>query len=244
MRNRRVHRRTKLQRKVVIEPVQTGGRSRWIFRLFKSPASATGNVIDIGYGGMCGAFSTSFSVGTACDVRIEGTEGKVQRTRGTVVRNVRGANGSRELRIAFNEPLVRLGDPNRKAPDVGQGGIDPFALVVDDEPDVRQLLQRFLEGRGLRVETAPGGTEALEILHKQQPALMMLDLKMPGTSGVQLLETMNAEGLRVPNIWAMSGYASDEEARAALSLGASEFLNKPFDLDHLDLSLRCLASML
>ena len=67
---------------------------------------------------------------------------------------------------------------------------------------------------------------------------------MPGISGVQLLETMNTEGLRVPNIWAMSGYVTDEEALAALSLGASEFLNKPFDLDHLDFSLQLLMPMM
>ena len=63
-------------------------------------------------------------------------------------------------------------------------------------------------------------------------------------SGVQLLETMSAEGLRVPNIWAMSAYVSDEEALAALSLGAGEFINKPFDLDHLDFTLQLLSPML
>ena len=243
MLNRRVHRRTKIQRQVVIEPLRTGRRSRWIFGPPESTVPVAGNLIDIGCGGMCGAFSTNLSVGTTCDVGIEGTEGKMQRARG-MVRNVRGANGRKMLGIAFNEPIVALGDPNRKGPHVGQDGIDPFALVVDDEPGVRHVLQRFLEGRGLRVETAPGAIEALEILHKQQPALMMVDLKMPGISGVQLLETMNAEGLRVPNIWAMSGYASDEEALAALSLGAAEFLNKPFDLDHLNVSLQLLAPML
>ena len=117
-------------------------------------------------------------------------------------------------------------------------------LVVDDESGVRHVLQRFLEGRGLQVETAAGATEALEALLKQEPALMMLDLKMPGISGVQLLESMNAEGLRVPVIWAMSGYVADEEALAALSLGAAEFINKPFDLDHLNYSLQLLAPIL
>lgn len=243
MLNRRLHRRTKIQRKVVIEPLQTGRRSRWIFGPLKSPAPATGDIVDISCGGMCGSFRTSFEVGTTCDVRIEGTEGNVQRTRGTV-RNVRGTTGSRMLGIAFNEPILALGDPAREGPHVGQDGSDPFALVVDDDSGVRHVLKRFLEGRGLQVETAPGATEALEALDKQQPALMMIDLKMPGISGVQLLESMNAEGLRVPVIWAMSGYVADEEALAALSLGAAEFINKPFDLDHLDYSLQLLAPML
>ena len=246
MLNRRVHRRTRIQRKVEIEPLETGRRSRWTLGAPKSPVPAAGKVVDISCGGMCGSFSTELNVGTACDVRIEGTGGKVQRTRGTVrnVRGANGANGDRRLGIAFTEPLVALGDPTREGPHVGQDGIDPFALIVDDEDGVRHVLKRFLEGRGLQVETAPGATEALEMLHKQQPALMMVDLKMPGFSGVQLLETMNAEGIRIPNIWAMSGYVDDDEALAALSLGASEFLNKPFDLEHLDLTLKLLTPML
>ena len=243
MLNRRLHRRTKVQRRVEIEPLQTGRRSRWIFGPLKTPLPAEGSVVDIGCGGMCGAFPRTLEVGTACDLRIEGTEGKMQRTRGTV-RNVRVDSGTKMLGIAFNEPIVALGDATRKGSDVGQDGVEPFALIVDDEPSVRTVLQRFLEGRGLKVETAPGATEALEILHRQQPALMMVDLKMPGITGVQLLETMNAENLRVPNIWAMSAYVSDEEALAALSLGAGEFINKPFDLDHLDFSLELLAPML
>lgn len=243
MLNRRLHRRTKIQRKVVIEPLPTGRRSRWIFGPVESPAPAMGDVVDISCGGMCGSFRTSFEVGTTCDVRIEGTQGKVQRTRGTV-RNIRGTSGSTMLGIAFNEPLVALGDPTRKGANVGHDGSDPFALVVDDESGVRHVLKRFLEGRGLQVETAADATEALEVLNKHQPALMMLDLKMPGISGVQLLETMNAEGVRVPNIWAMSGYVADDEALAALSLGVAEFINKPFDLDHLDYSLQLLAPML
>ena len=52
-----------------------------------------------------------------------------------------------------------------------------------------------------------------------------------------------AEGIRVPNVWAMSGTAPDAEARAALSMGAADFLNKPFDLDHLDFSLRLLGPL-
>ena len=103
MLNRRVHRRTKIQRKVVLKPVQTGWRSRWIFGPLKSPVPATGNIFDIGCGGMSGNFSTSFAVGTVCDVRIEGTTGRVQSTRGTV-RNARATNGSKMLGIAFKEP--------------------------------------------------------------------------------------------------------------------------------------------
>ena len=233
-----------MQRRVEIQPVETGRRSRWIFSS-KTPERASGNVIDIGCGGMCGSVDTTIPVGTPCDVQIEGTEGKVQRTRGTV-RNVRDTNGDRVLGISFNEPVLALGDPTREGPSlaVENAAAPPLALVVDDERSIRTILERFLTGRGLRVETAGNGKDALELLRHEQPSLMLVDLRMPGISGVQLLESMTAEGLRVPNVWAMSAYASDDEALAALTLGAAEFINKPFDLDHLDFSLQLLTPML
>lgn len=242
MLNRRSYRRTKVQRSVVIEPLETGRRSRWLFST-DNPGPAAGRMMDIGCGGMSGEFSRKIDVGTCCDVRIEGTSGKVQRTRGTV-RSVRGDNGVKTLGIAFTEPILALGDPSRHGEPVGYEDSEPHALVVDDDPGVRHVLDRFLSGRGLRVTTVPSAEDALDILRKEEPALMMLDLKMDGMTGVQLLETMSAEGLRVPHVWAMSGSVPDDEALAALTLGAAEFINKPFDLDHLDFSLQLLSPML
>lgn len=241
-RNRRSYRRTKVQRNVVIEPLETGRRSRWLFGADK-PGPVAGRMMDIGCGGMGGEFPLKLDVGTCCDVRIEGTSGKVQRARGTV-RNARGDNGIKILGIAFTEPMVALGDPGRGSKPVGCEGSEPHALVVDDDPGVRHVLDRFLSGRGLRVTTVPSAEDALDILRHEEPALMMLDLKMDGMTGVQLLENMAAEGLRVAHVWAMSGSAPDDEALAALTLGAAEFINKPFDLDHLDFSLQLLSPML
>jgi CheY-like chemotaxis protein len=167
----------------------------------------------------------------------------MQRARGTV-RNVRGDNGTRTLGIAFTEPVLALGDPGREADPVGPEGIEPTALVIDDDPGVRQVLQRFLTRRGLQVTAVPSAEEGLELLRKEQPALMMLDLRMDGMTGVQLLEQMKAEGLRATHVWAMSGISDDDEALAALSTGASEFVNKPFDLDHLDYCLQLIAPVL
>ena len=242
MLNRRSYRRTKVERDVIVEPVETGRRSRWMFG-GSDPGPTAGRMIDICCGGMGGEFPLKLDVGTICDVRIAGTTGRVQRTRGTV-RNVRGGDEIKTVGIAFTKPILALGDPGRRGTPVGYEGSKPHALVVDDDPGVRHILNRFLSGRGLSVTTAPSGEDALGVLRREEPALMMLDLKMDGMSGVQLLETMSAEGLRVQQVWAMSGSVPDDEALAALSLGAAEFMSKPFDLDHLDFTLQSLSPML
>jgi CheY-like chemotaxis protein len=244
MLNRRIYRRTRVQRTVEIEPARTARRSRWSLPFKASEGRAAGELVDIGCGGLCAAVDAALELGTPCSVHIFGAEGRVQRTRGTV-RNVRGDNGLKLVGIAFHEPVLALGDPTRIiANPPFDDSVRPQVLVVDDEPSVRSLLERFLEVRGLRVTTARDADEALDRLRAEQPALMLLDLKMPGISGIQLLEDMHAEGLRVPNVWAMSAYVSDEDALAALSLGAAEFINKPFDLDHLDFSLQLLGPLL
>ena len=241
--NRRAYRRTKVQRNVVIEPVETGRRWRWVFGAGKPQEPAAGRMIDVGCGGTGTELPHELEVGTCCDLRIEGASGKIQRARGKVC-NVRGNDGIKTLGIAFSEPIMTLGDPGRPAQAVGYDDAKPYALVVDDDPGVRHLLEHFLSARGLRVTTVPGAEDALEILRRQEPALMMLDLKLDGMSGVQLLEIMAAEDLRVCHLWAMSGIVPDDEALAALTLGAAEFINKPFDMDHLDFSLQLLSPLL
>jgi len=243
MLNRRAHRRTRVKRTVEVVPLETGRRKRTLFGGNKTPAPAAGILVDIGVGGMALEVPAKLEVGTQVDIRIQGESGKVQRARGTV-RNVRGDNGTRTVGIAFTEPVLALGDPGREAPPVGPEGIEPSALVIDDDPGVRHVLQRFLEKRGLDVTAVPSAEDGLELLRKEEPALLMLDLRMDGMTGVQLLESMKAEGLRATHVWAMSGIADDDEALAALALGASEFVNKPFDLDHLDYCLQLVAPML
>ena len=241
--NRRAYRRTKVQREVEIKPLDPQTRRRWLFNPHEGNEPALGKIIDIGIGGMRAEFPVKLDVGTACEVRIKGEDGEVQSATGTV-RSYNTANGTRAVGIAFKEPLLTLGDPASESQSVGYEGAEPSALVVDDDPGVLYVLEKFLRRRGLRVKTAANGKEALEILRKEEPALLMIDLKMPSISGVQLLEQMKAEGLRASNVWAMSGCVNDDEAFAALAMGAAEFFDKPFDLDHLDSNLRGLSPML
>lgn len=240
MLNRRAHRRTRIDRRVEIVPVAAG---RALFGGRKAAAPAVGRMLDLACGGMAAELSVKLAVGTQVDIVILDDDGTTQRARGTV-RHVRGHDDTLVLGIAFSEPLVTLGDPDRGGEPVTPEGQEPLALVIDDDYGVRTVLERFLGGRGLRVTTVSSAEEGLEIMRREEPELVLLDLKMDGMGGVQLLETMQAEGLRCSHVWAMSGLADDDEARRALSLGASEFINKPFDLDHIDYCLRLVAPIL
>lgn len=244
MLNRRAHRRTRVDRDLEVIPLQSGRRVRSFFSSSSSaPSPAAGKLVDISCGGMAIEINGELDVGTEVDIHITDGSGKSQRARGTV-RHVHGDNGRRTIGIAFTEPVVALGDPARPGDPVGVDGGEPAALVIDDDPGVRSVLKRFLESRGMKVTAMPSAEEGLVLLRSAEPALMMLDLHMGGMSGVELLETMRAEGLRSLNIWAMSGGASDDEALAALALGAQEFISKPFDLTHLDYRLQMIAPVL
>ncbi len=103
-------------------------------------------------------------------------------------------------------------------------------LVVDDDPDICEVMQMILESRGYRVVTAEGGAEALRMLRAgERPCLILLDLMMPGMNGIQLRE----QQLRDPALAAipvvMISAGGDVAAKAA-AVGV-EGLLKPIDLE-------------
>jgi DNA-binding NtrC family response regulator len=100
-------------------------------------------------------------------------------------------------------------------------------LVVDDERNIRLTLSMVLEGMGLAVETAVTGEEALEKLEQRAPNLVLLDLRMPGIDGMEVLRRLAGRrpDVKVIVITAHGTVASSVEA---LKLGAVDFLQKPF----------------
>ena len=105
-------------------------------------------------------------------------------------------------------------------------------LVVDDEEPIRSALRRFLVQQGYEVEVAAGGEEALEILKRQRITGMLLDVNLPGTSGVDLVPlVMELE----PTIALLMLTAVNDATSAALCMqrGAFDYLIKPIDLGHL-----------
>ena len=100
-------------------------------------------------------------------------------------------------------------------------------LVVDDEEDVRQRIGSFLECKiNCAVELAANGEEALKKLKESQFDLVLLDIKMPGLSGIDVLRQAAADSI-VTKFLAISGYDSQEVADEALRFGAIDFIPKP-----------------
>jgi DNA-binding NtrC family response regulator len=110
-------------------------------------------------------------------------------------------------------------------------------LVVDDEEIVRESLCGWLRRDGYAVEAAPDGKAALDALRAAQWSIVLLDLKMPGMDGLQVLE--EARRVRPEAAFVlMTAYATVDTAVAAMKLGAYDYLVKPFDPEELSVLAR------
>jgi len=100
-------------------------------------------------------------------------------------------------------------------------------LIVDDEPKICSLLSHFFEAHGFRTRTAHSGAEAIQTLHAEVPDYLLLDIRMPGMSGLDVLRLAKKEypHLRVVMVTALDNV---EMAEQALTLGASHYVTKPF----------------
>jgi putative two-component system response regulator len=110
-------------------------------------------------------------------------------------------------------------------------------LVVDDEEGIRKALERFLTRLGYDVVAAANATEALERVATHHPQTMLCDIRMPETSGVELLPKVLAQD---PDLAVIMLTAIDEPRTAieCLKLGAYDYLIKPVDLEELELALQ------
>jgi DNA-binding response OmpR family regulator len=102
----------------------------------------------------------------------------------------------------------------------------PDVLVVDDEPQVREIVATYLQLEGFTVRTAADGTEALAELARQRADLVVLDLMLPGVDGLTVLRKLRATGDQVPVI-VLSAKGRESERVAGLELGADDYLAKP-----------------
>ena len=106
-------------------------------------------------------------------------------------------------------------------------------LVVDDEPDIRQLVQEILQDEGYSVYMAGDAVEARQMQQRHQPDLILLDIWMPDTDGITLLKEWGEDEQFVSPVIMMSGHGTIETAVEATKLGAYDFLEKPLSLARL-----------
>lgn len=105
-------------------------------------------------------------------------------------------------------------------------------LIVDDDTDTRTLAGQILAGPSLQVLTAAEGQAALELIGRERPALVFLDIRMPGLSGLDVLKRMKVKGC-APVVWMLTGVEDLDTAMHALQLGAAGYLTKPFKAEQI-----------
>lgn len=113
----------------------------------------------------------------------------------------------------------------------------PHILVVDDEPDIRDLLKEILEDEGYDVEVAENGETARQSYRQYQPNLILLDIWMPDVDGITLLKEWTGNGHQTIPVIMMSGHGTVETAVEATRLGAYDFIEKPLSLAKLLLTV-------
>ena len=104
----------------------------------------------------------------------------------------------------------------------------PLVLIVDDSPDARALFGEYLEHLGFRVDTAANGLQAIQSVHREWPAIIIMDLAMPELDGWQAIQRLKTDPLTadIP-IVALSAHAFGEGADRAREAGADLCLPKP-----------------
>jgi len=108
-----------------------------------------------------------------------------------------------------------------------------YLLIVEDDPDIRALLDTTLQFREYRVITANNGRDALELVQKEHPILVIADIMMPQLDGFGLVHRLriNPETRMIPVVFITATYVAPEDKAFALRIGATRFIQKPVDLD-------------
>lgn len=103
-------------------------------------------------------------------------------------------------------------------------------LVVDDQYGIRVLLCEILQKDGYQMHEAANGVQALKIVEEEQPDLVLLDMKIPGMDGLEILKRIKEENAHV-NVIMMTAYGELNLINEAMNLGAITHFAKPFDID-------------
>ena len=115
----------------------------------------------------------------------------------------------------------------------------PKLLVVDDEPNILELLGASLRYEGFEIATATNGRDALQVLRTFKPDALVVDVMMPIMSGFDMTRRMRADGMIAPVLF-LTARDGTEDKVTGLTLGGDDYVTKPFSLDELVARLRAL----
>ncbi len=107
-------------------------------------------------------------------------------------------------------------------------------LVVDDDPDIREVLKDRLESLCYNVFAGASGVEALELLEKQNPQIVLMDIEMPEMSELEALKEIRKRQIDITVVM-ITAHGTIERAVEAIRQGAYDFIPKPFEPDHIAL---------
>lgn len=126
------------------------------------------------------------------------------------------------------------------APPPADGTLDAHILVVDDDERLRRLLARYLTDHGFRVTAAADAAQARDSLRSLRPDLMVLDVSMPGETGLELVDDLRRNGDPELPVLLLTARGAPEDRIAGFEAGADDYLGKPFDPYELVLRVRAL----
>ena len=144
---------------------------------------------------------------------------------GTIVARSEPGQGAE---LSFTIPLL----PTIAVPLGASLAEEPRILVIDDDPDIRQLLQDRLRAMGYRVQSAVDGVRALEALRAETFEGMILDISIPSMDGMDVLRQIRRWDQQIPIVM-VTASGSKESAVRAIGMGAQAYVLKPFDVDEL-----------
>lgn len=108
-------------------------------------------------------------------------------------------------------------------------------LIVDDESDVREFAANFFRKRKIEVITAGSGQEALDLFEKEKPKLILLDIKMGGMDGIEILSRIREKDKQVLVVMVTGKKPEEDQAsKKCEELGMSGYIHKPLELDELE----------
>ena len=105
-------------------------------------------------------------------------------------------------------------------------------LIVDDEPDTLEIIRRLLQFEGFEILTAPTGEEGVKKVEEEHPEVVLMDISLPGIDGNEAVRRIKKVH-PFPSVIMLTAYATVDNAIRALKQGASDFVKKPFENDHL-----------